>query len=197
MIKPENKQEALKIVWDLLIEGDTRYNESVSEKLVAELLLNNAVSIEEREIPNVPVPSEQDLWKFKGSPQQEYKYLGEILLKKEGFQDSEIFPEIYYLFSRPDIFALSKGKTILIECCSCRVSKVVEYLSEENSELWLLTMGSMPWDSGPVYREKSRWFILKRGENWSKFREKLKQEYLCEFKKLPDLIAGLNKNDKI
>lgn len=186
MIKPENYQEALRIVWNLFNEGDSRYDDSISERILADILFSSAVSIEEREIPSISAPAEQDLREFSHLSQNDEKYIAKFLLKKEGFQDTEIFSEVKHLNSRPDIFAISESKKVIVECCSCRVSKVLEYLSEENSEFWLITKGNPPWQESKF--EMKKWFIFHRGENWGKFNKEIEENSLRKLKQVPDLL---------
>ena len=187
-ILPETFEQALDLVYKILNQGDSRYNDSESEIILARFILMEIVSLEENTIPEITLPEKIDSHKM-GRVQIEEKYLAKLLLNKEGFNDDEIFFERMFLGSRSDVLGEKENKIIPIECCSCRVNKILDYLSEVE-EVWIITRA--------FSNEESRLFIFKRGPEWDKILifEKYKAE---ELKKIPsplDNLMGVKENDK-
>lgn len=187
IIIPKTMEEAVKLVWDILEQGDSRYNESEAERILSSFLFNQAILLEEKPFPNIGKPKREDL--FKHFIQGQEKYIAKILLNLDGFNNDEIFYERMFLDSRPDVFAEKQDKKIIVECCSCRVSKVINFLSEAD-ELWILTSGENPWEEKPLF-EKIQWFVFKKGSKWNKVYTEFKQKQIEQLKKASTAINKL------
>ncbi len=181
-ILPKTFKEALEVICNILKQGDQRYNDIEKEVFLAKALLNKMVFLEEKEIPKIKKPKEDDLWKM-GYIQKEEKYMAKVLLKQKEFQDNEIFFERRFLGSQPDVLGEKKDIIIPVECCSCRVDKIITYLPE-SEEIWIITR--------EFFNEKMKWFVFKKGSNWEKFLEvkKLQQEELKQIKSPLDGIMS-------
>ena len=181
-ILPKTFEEALEIICDILKQEDSRYNNFEGETLLANLISKEIISLEEKEIPKIKKPEKDDLLKM-GSVQIDEKYVAKMLLKQEEFQDNEIFFERRFLGSQPDVLGGKKNIFIPVECCSCRVDKIINYLPE-SEEIWIITR--------EFSNEKMKWFIFKKGPNWEKFSEvkKLQQEKLKQIKSPLDGIMS-------
>jgi len=147
----------------VLVQGDSRYLDPYLTKILAYFITKKAVSANEREIKKIQEPKESDLNDLN-EPQKLAKYIVRILLINEGFSDAEIFFERNFGDDRPDVAALNSSKEIFVECFSCRVNKVIDYLSQ-NRALWVLTSGSYPWDKNPL-TEQIKLIEFKKGKNW-------------------------------
>ena len=180
-ILPKTFDEAIESVWEILNQGDSRYNDPSNEVSLAYSLLDQIVSLEERKIPEIININKEKFQSIKGIQKHE-KYLVKLLLKKQGFKDNEIFFERRFQGSRPDVMAESKDEIILIECCSCRIDKILNYLLHVN-EVWVIVRGQPPWEKTPLFKDKMKWFVFKKGENWDKFL-KLKDKEIEELKKI-------------
>jgi hypothetical protein len=104
-------------------------------------------------------------------------------LKEKGFNANEILFESNFFNYHPDVLAESSNRTIIGECCSCKVSKIKDFLEEGAEEVWL------------IIREEINWlFIFKKGQNWNqklKEFEKIKTE---EIKTISSPLDNLMKN---
>lgn len=180
IIKPKTSEEAKELIWDVLIQGDSRYISAWDQEVLSVFLFDEAIILEKREIPDMPEPKEDDFY-MMGNVQTTTKYIANILLKQNGFENNQIFFERTFMGGRTDVYAESENKIIAVECHSCRVSKIADYLSKDNTEVWVITLGSVPWDKNPVI-ERKEWFILKRGPNWSKAEEFKKKywQHVCD-----------------
>ena len=172
-INPKTLEQALDLVYKVLNQGDSRYNDSESEIFLANCFLEKVISLEKRKIPKITLQGKEVLWKI-GNVQKEEKQVAKYLLNKEGFNDEEIFFERIFLGSRPDVLGEKENRIIPIECCSCRVTKILDYLSEVE-EVWVITRA--------FSNEESYWFIFKKGSNWKKFLDFQKNK-LEELKKI-------------
>jgi len=83
-ILPKTFQEALDLVYNILNQGDCRYNDTREEAILASFLFNNSISLEQEEILDIPKPTEEDLFPF-GRIQSHEKYIAKTLLKDKGF----------------------------------------------------------------------------------------------------------------
>ena len=157
----------------MLIRGDARYNDTESEFELASFLFSGAVLLEERVLSALPSPTRKNLKLHR--VQGEEKCVAQLLLKRQGFEDQHISFEEQFYGSIPDVLARKDDALILVECCSCRVSKIIEYLSAiETKEAWIIT--SLDF-------EDVQWFVFQRGKGWeevfSRF-EALKRRRLRE-----------------
>ncbi len=173
-ILPKTFKEALEVIDNILKQGDNRYNDIEKEVFLAKALLNKMVFLEEKEMPKIKKPKEDDLQRM-GHVQKDEKYIAKALLKQKEFQDNEIFFERRFLGSQPDVLGEKKDVIIPVECCSCRVDKIITYLPE-SEEIWIITR--------EFSNEKMKWFVFKKGPNWEKFLEvrKLQQKELKQIK---------------
>ncbi|MBU4070033.1 MAG: hypothetical protein KJ646_03540 [Nanoarchaeota archaeon] len=181
-ILPKTFNEALNLVCNILIQGDSRYNNSENEVFLANSILNEIINLEEKEIPKINKPNENNLLKM-GYVQKHEKYVAKILLKQNGFQDSEIFFERRFRGSRPDVLGEKEEAFIPVECCSCRIDKIIDYL-QESEEVWIITR--------EFCNEEMKWFVFKKGLNWQRYSKikKIQQEKLKRIKSPLDDIMG-------
>jgi hypothetical protein len=103
-LTPSNMEEAMNLVYEILNQGDPRYNRTPDEIFLASCLLEGAISLEEIKIPQIEAPNPQEFYHF-GYVQKEEKYIAKILLQERGFSEKEIFFERYLLGSKPDVLA--------------------------------------------------------------------------------------------
>ena len=173
-ILPKTLNEALTLIHNILIQGDSRYNNSENEVFLANLILDEIIHLEEKEIPKIKNPNENNLGKM-GYVQKHEKYVAKILLKQKGFQDSEIFFERRFRGSRPDVLGEKEEEFIPVECCSCRIDKIIDYL-QESEEVWVITR--------ECFNEKMKWFVFEKGSNWERYSiiKKIQQEKLKKIK---------------
>ena len=151
------------IVNRILVQGDLRYLDTYSMNILSYFIVQGAVLVEEREISQIDEPTNSNLEKID-KPQRLAKYIAFNLLKNEGFSNSEILFEKNVKGGKTDVAALSNEKKVFVECHSCRVNKVIDYLSQ-NAELWVLTAGALPWEKQPLGPCK-QWFVFIQGPNW-------------------------------
>lgn len=185
-IIPKTEKEALKLVYDVLNQGDSRYNSPEEEMVLSKFLIIDSIELEERLIQSINKPDENEI---NLGVQWEKKYIAKTLLIKEGFKDNEIFFERLFLGSRPDVLVESNHKIVAVECCSCRIDKVISYLNEVD-EVWIITRGEPPYEKIHYLKDKMQWFVFKKGKNWSKVLDfqKARQE---ELKKIPSPLDSL------
>lgn len=166
MFLAEISMKIIDIVEDIFQQGDERYNDTQSAVDVAEFIDNNAIIIEKVEIDAIKIPK-KEIESIIG-PQQYYKALAKLFLDKKGYKF--IGYERNFPGGVVDILAEDNlGNTIAIECCSCRISKAIAYLEEENTILWVLSLSNEL-----VEATKFPLFIIKRGPNWDKVYKKYK-----------------------
>jgi len=190
-IEPNNIQEALDLIFNVLNQGDSRYNDSEGEEILADFLINKAVTIEQREIPYVEIPPEDKTEVcYLKEVQWGEKSLAKALLKLEGFSDSEIKFERRFMDSRPDVITESEKKLISVECCSCRISKIINFLSDAD-ELWIITRGIPSWEKPLSKDYLAEWFIFQKGPNWEERFNKLQEDKWEELKKVHSPIDDL------
>ena len=167
---PNNVNDALSFVRDILVQGDFRYRDVESECDLASFLLRDAIVLNEKAFPTVlKEPDEKAIRRHR--VQGSEKCVAEALLKLQGFGDKDICFERNFRGSVPDVIA-GKDLVVPVECCSCRVDKIIEYLAfSEVKEVWVLTRGVGPWvDCADLVSEDDRmgWYIFRRGINWEK-----------------------------
>ena len=187
-IQPKTIQESMNLLYGILNQGDSRYNDTKSEEVLSSFLVNEVISLEKADLPKIKKPNKEEI--IKHFVQGEEKYIAKKLLELKGFKDNEVFYERSFLGFKPDVLVEKEGKVILVECCSCRVSKIIDYLSAAN-EVWILTYGEPPWKEKPLFN-KMQWFIFKRGFRWDEVYNKFKQKQRGELKKIPSPIDSLS-----
>ena len=183
----DNRREILHSLYDILTQGDSRYLDPESEKTLAIFLEKRAISLEEKEFPNIDKPNEGNI--SKHLVQGPEKLVAEALLKWKGFKDNKIFFERRFLGSVADVFAEREGFIILVECCSCRISKIIDYLSQ-GDEVWILTRGENPWEEKPLL-EKMQWFVFTKGPKWDEIYSKFHKINEEELKKVKSPLDRL------
>ena len=187
-IQPKTRKEAWDIVLDILNQGDSRYNNTANEVILADFLVLNAISLEEKEIPFMEEPKLENENKFSLRVQREEKLLVREMLKSEGFQDKEILFEQLFSNGRADVLAESPKKTIAVECCSCRIDKIINYLEDGADEVWVTTIGLPPWEKIKYLKENMGLFVFKKGPNWDKVFNRYKNIIAEEMKKVKSPI---------
>ena len=187
-ILPKTTEEAIKLIWDIFNQGDSRYNAPENEYILADFLINEAISLEEEEIPNIKAPSNKEIFKLWIQPYA--KYVMKQILLQEGFQDNEIFFERRFRGSQADVFAEKENKIILGECYSCRIDKIIDYLIEAD-EVWVITRGEDPWETMHYLKEKMRLFVFKKAKNWNNRISLLKKKQLEQLKKAKSPLDNL------
>lgn len=190
-LQPKTLPEAFDLIFDVLTQGDTRYNDSEEEKLLGQLMVQGAISLEKREIPHMPKPTEKDLEK-KGAVQQSEKYILKTLLEMNGFKNEEIKFETAFKGSRPDVLAKSGNRIVCGEANSCRISKILNYLEGGADEVWVITYGFSPWDdfNKEYPKECCEWFAFKKGKKWEES-SKLLQMRTEELKRISSPLETL------
>ena len=187
-IQPQTIEEARDLVWSILKQGDSRYNDFESEIELSYFILKQAISIEEKEFPEMEETKLQDI--LDHNVQGEEKEIAKKLLKMKGFKENEIFFEVRFHGSAPDVLVeKDELSPIVVECCSCRVSKIIEFLPHVE-EIWILTRGADPWDKNPII-DKMQWFIFRKGTNWDKAYQALQKKKWEELKKVKSPLDGL------
>lgn len=176
-----NLNEAENYIFNILNQGDSRYNESNAEQILADFMLSKAILLEREDIPKFQKPSQEDLEKIKGVQKYE-KYYIKKLLKEKGFKDKEILFESTFLNYHPDVLAESSKRIIVGECCSCKVSKIKDFLEAGAEEVWI------------IIREEVNWlFIFKKGKNWDQKLKEFEKNKTEEMKKIPSPLDNLMK----
>lgn len=176
----------MEIIYNTLNQGDSRYNAPEDERILANFIINEAISLEEKKIPFIKEPEKNS----KISVVQETeKYIAKELLKLEDFKDNEIFFERSFLGSRADVLAEANNKIIAVECCSCRINKIIDYLLEAD-EVWVFTRGKPPWET-VNYVEDMQWFIFKRGPKWDETFKEHEKQVQEELKKIKNPLDEL------
>lgn len=189
-IDPRTFEESINLVRDILCQGDQRYFDLESEVILAKFLLCKAISLEEKEFPHIITPTSEELINIQGV-QKSDKYIAKILLKQQGFKENEIFYEIAFGNYRPDILAESLNQIIAVEGCSCKVSKIIDYLDFGVGEIWVFSAGLPPYEKIPYLKEKMQWFIFKKGEKWEDTIRKHKEILKEQLKKVKSPIDTL------
>ncbi len=166
-IRPKTLDDAYSLVSKILIQGDMRYYDVDAEFELASFLLKHGVFLERRVLPVLKEPSLKDLQRH--AVQGPEKYVALMLLQSSGIKNKDIFFERHFYGSIPDVYARNDKSVILVECCSCRISKIIEYLSApETQEIWIITEGIGSWEpSGDAIFQKMQWFVFTRGKMWN------------------------------
>ena len=149
--------ETIKKVIEVFQQGDYRYTDPWNAIIVAGFLDNNAINMERKE-EEIPVNlSNLELEKIKG-PQANFKLFSKKIAEEKGFTIKDYESSI--AGGKTDILAVKDDLTLLIECCSCRISKATDYLSQPNTHLWVMLKN---------LTKKIVIFEFTRGKNWTTF----------------------------
>lgn len=176
-LKFASPEEARGWIGQNITTNDSRYTPWIEEiSILSNFLYNGVIAIEEVNIPCIEKPLNEKLNKIHG-PQKYHKYIALELLKLEEFEEKDVFIEFNTYGRRPDVYATKDSRTVLVECCSCYVNKIIGYLEEKNAELWIITDGYGPWEKNVQESERSLFFKLRRGPNWNEYYPKY-QKYL-------------------
>ena len=186
-IKFKNPEKVSNWISKNLVQGDPRYEAwPEEEEWLTYFIFNMAIIIKEQDIPNLKEPGIQELQQI-GGPQEVYKYIASELLQQKGIKKENIKFEYQFGTRRLDVFAKKNHKKFLVECCSCYIKKLIQYLDDKNVELWVITYGYSPWETVP-YLEKSKWFIIKRGPRWDGTYKKYNDHWKERLKKIKSPI---------
>ena len=190
----KSSKEAYDWVEENLIQGDVRYTPWTEDKLILSQFFHEfGCIIEEQEIPNIAEPTDEELQEIDG-PQEYHKYIAIKLLELDGVSKHNIKIEYPFFGRRVDVFANQGKSRILIECCSLDINKVIEYLEERNTELWVVTSGYGPWEK--IFSTKEdccRWYIIKRGSHWKESYKKYTEYKLKLLESATDKINALDR----
>jgi len=189
IIQPKNTEVAREIVSKILIQGDIRYIDPENEYILADFLLNKGISLEKRKIPKTENDIKSNSKFIRSKVQLIYKLFAKDMLKREGFKEEEIYFERRFLGLRPDVFAEKGNKTILVECCSCKISKIIDFLSEVD-EVWVITRGENPYYRDYISEERE-WFVFKKGKKWGSEYKKYRKKIIGEIKNIKNTIDTL------
>ena len=161
--------------------------------MLADFIMHDAISLEEKDIPELEINAEEkEAKKYLTEVQWGEKIIGKKLLLIEGFKEENIHFERAFRGSRPDILAEQEEKIILVECCSCRVNKIIDFLTEVR-EVWILTRGNPKWQNPVSKADTMGWFIFTKGPNWSKIYNAIQVKMQEELKKIKSPIDALMK----
>ena len=154
----KNQEEVYNWIFDNMVQNDPRYI-PLAEEIMFPIyfIYDKGISIEEKSLPNIEEPSKEQLTKITG-PQKYHKFIALKLLELEGIKKEETKIEFTFHGRRADVYAVKNDKEILVECCSCYVLKIIQYLENLNTELWIITSAE---DTQAI-----KLFVLKRGKNW-------------------------------
>ena len=183
-------EEARDWVEQNVTQNDPRYLPDLETlNILAYFLYNRAVNVEEMIIPELSEPSNGQLDRIS-EPQKYYKYIALGLLKLQGIKEEDIKFEFPFYGRRVDVYANKNRKEILVECCSCYVQKIIQYLENDNTELWIITSRENVLENDPN-SSGIKWFILKRGENWSENYNKYKNYRQKQLRKVKNPLDNL------
>ncbi len=190
--RPKTLEEAADIVYNILNQGDSRYNSPEDELWLADFIMHKAIILEEREIPKVDYKEKSGNFNPKLEIQGSQKLMAKKLLELEGYNNEEIQFEVAFRNSRPDVFAENSKKRVVVECCSCRINKIIDFLSEIE-EIWILTHGYEPWEELAKKNKswKMQWFVFRKGENWEKISSIYNKHLREELKKVKSPGEGI------
>jgi hypothetical protein len=169
----EGEQKDVDQLHDLVTCSDKRYIDYDSAIIILIFLKNNAIQTESFGF-SIPMPSMKEV---RGERVKDVeKAVMTQLLKSKGY-DVEGY-EIDGVAGIADLQA-HKGQAIVIgECGACRITKVLQALSQDNTELWHLPYpkridapNGIKSCSGSihVYRRGPKWSELYREYNGSRF----------------------------
>jgi hypothetical protein len=181
MIIPKTRKEAVNLIREVLNQGDDRYNAIENEVILSNFLAFNAITLEKREIPFMEKPKLSCNLEPTLKVQMHEKLVAIGLLKLDGFNDKEIILERKFLGSRPDILAKSATKSVIVECCSCRVDKIIDFL-KEIKEVWIITRGFPPWENSKNPKDRMQLFIFQKGLKWEEIYNSYNLEHLKDLK---------------
>lgn len=187
MIVPKTRTEAMNLVREILNQGDDRYNSVENEVILSDFLIHDAITLENKEVPLMKRLNLGDKLEPILKIQRHEKLVAVELLKSEGFDEHEIFLERKFLGSRPDIIAKSSDKITIVECCSCRIDKIIDFLNEIN-EVWIITRGIPPWETTKYSKDKMQLFIFRKGPKWGEIHSKYKSSKLKDLKEIKSVL---------
>lgn len=154
----KTKDETIKKVIEIFQQGDYRYSDLWDAIVVAGFIDNKAINMKkiEEKVPNNL--NKEELEEIKG-PQKIFKLYAKKIAEKRGFKLKEYEPLI--LGGKADVLAFNKDKRLLIECCSCRISKAIDYISSQNTILWVMLRD--------IIGDKITIFEFSKDKNWQNF----------------------------
>jgi hypothetical protein len=176
MIKLENLTEDE--VEDILTQGDARYYID-QIPLMAAFIKVGAIDVSREVINDIEIKDRNELQSVT-PPQQLEKLTTKKLFEKLGVK----FVCFEYSASggRADVKGEKGNATILVECGPCRADKLIRYLSEDNTELWIVTC---------YFKQDQLLHIFKRGPNWKVVYEAYKKKEFAELRKIKSPFDNL------
>jgi len=167
----KTRLETIQKINMIFSRGDSRYADIENEVVVAGFLDNNAISIDERTVPE----SEDSSKGIKG-PQKKLKACARNLLKSEGY--TIVRYEKGFAGGIADIIGKNRlGENIIVECGPCNLVKAVSYLERPNTILWILHPDTL--------------YVVKRSENWPHFHSFHLERKRKEIEKIREKIDSL------
>ena len=142
---------------DIMVQEDYRYTDPWSNVITASFLDNKAVILRNFEF-GIPKVEENKINLIPG-PQKKFKLYAVKLAENMGFKVCSF--EGHVRGGIVDILATRNRQKLFIECCSCRIDKIIEYLSIRNSILWVMLRD---------IEDRIRIFEFGRGPNWRTFK---------------------------
>lgn len=86
-IMPKTLEEGMNLIFEVLIQGDTRYYDFEAQRILIWFLVGQGISLEERDLPAIPAPKEEDFQFYGANIQREEKYIARFLLfNQTGFK---------------------------------------------------------------------------------------------------------------
>lgn len=164
-------KQTVELVERIFIQGDSRYQDWEyfdDRHKVASFIFHNAIKIEE-----IPSPSSIRVRHYRSvtEPQASEKEIAIAIMKSFGYQyrgqEQEVYGGVADLLMRDS----RRRVTALVECCSCKVSKAINYSVTRNNELWVFTKDSS------IYK-------IIRAKNWSKMYRFHKEYAIIEQRRL-------------
>jgi len=154
--KASNK--TIEKIEEIFLQGDYRYTNVWENIVLSGFIDNSAIKIEKIE-EKIPInPNKEEINEIKG-PQKIFKFYAKHIVQKKGYEIKEYEPSISG--GKGDILAVNQDKEIIIECCSCRISKVIDYLSRQKTILWVILRH--------ITNDEITIFQFSRGKNWKNF----------------------------
>jgi len=163
-------------ILDIFTQGDVRYYHPPLAAIVSAFVKAGAILMQKQASIH---PIETDI--HITGPQIETKKLALAAIK---WEDAELVGfERAVPGGQVDVLALVQDKNILIECGPCRIDKAINYLCQDNAELWLI--------SGPYSNAESTFYKVTRGLNWNKTIEKYNKIQQTELMKIKSPLDTL------
>ena len=172
--------KTIKKVEEIFLQGDYRYTDVWNNIIVAGFIDNGAIKIDKIEEKIIKKPNKEEIDEIK-NPQRAFKFYAKQIAEERGFIIKEYEPSV--CGGKGDILAVNRNKELIIECCSCRINKAIDYLSRPKTILWVLLRH--------IAGDKITIFQLSRGKNWIEFNDN-HENYMMD--KMRQAIEKLSNN---